>query len=50
MKSEEINLACLNPERLPMHIPVVLDEVEMRPLSRILSICRVSIDGDGIHP
>lgn len=32
-KSEEINLACLNPERLPMHIPVVLDEVEMRPQS-----------------
>jgi len=26
----EVNLAYLNPERLPMHIPVVLDDVEVR--------------------
>ncbi|MDD1710335.1 MAG: hypothetical protein LUQ37_05440 [Methanoregulaceae archaeon] len=29
-KAEEINLAFLNPEQIPMHIPVVLDEVEVR--------------------
>ena len=29
-QAEEINLAYHNPERFPMHIPVVLDEVEVR--------------------
>ncbi|MBP1927723.1 hypothetical protein J2741_000270 [Methanolinea mesophila] len=31
IRAEEINLAYLNPETFPMHIPVVLDEVEVRP-------------------
>lgn len=30
-KAEEINLAYHNPERIPMHIPVVLDKVEVQP-------------------
>jgi hypothetical protein len=30
-RADEINLAYLNPEKIPMHIPVVLDEVEVRP-------------------
>ncbi|HPH34261.1 MAG TPA: hypothetical protein PLU94_02105 [Methanoregulaceae archaeon] len=30
-KAEEINLAYHNPERIPMHIPVVLDAVEVQP-------------------
>jgi hypothetical protein len=30
-RADEINLAYLNPEQVPMHIPVVLDEVEVRP-------------------
>lgn len=31
-KAEKINLAYHNPERIPMHIPVVLDQVEVQPL------------------
>ncbi len=30
VNAREINLAYLNPERMPMHIPVVLDEIEVR--------------------
>jgi len=29
-RAEEINLAYLNPEQLPMHIPVILEDVEVR--------------------
>ncbi len=29
-RAEEINLAYLNPEQVPMHIPVVLEDVEVR--------------------
>jgi hypothetical protein len=31
IKADEINLAYLNPEQRPMHIPVPLDDVEVRP-------------------
>jgi len=31
VKADEINLAILNPEQHPMHIPVPLDEIEVRP-------------------
>jgi len=30
-RADEINLAYLNPEQVPMHIPVVLEDVEVRP-------------------
>src|SRR5690606_38884841 len=30
-RAEEINLAYHNPEQIPMHIPVVLDQVEVQP-------------------
>ena len=29
--ADEVNLAYLNPEQLPMHIPVVLEDIEVRP-------------------
>jgi len=31
IRADEINLAYLNPEKFPMHIPIVLDEIEIRP-------------------
>ena len=30
IRADEINLAYLNPEKFPMHIPIVLDEIEVR--------------------
>jgi hypothetical protein len=30
-RADEINLAYLNPEKIPMHIPVVLEDIEVRP-------------------
>jgi hypothetical protein len=43
-KAEEINLAYLNPERLPMHIPVVLDGVDVR------STKSYSLDMQSLNP
>jgi hypothetical protein len=43
-KAKEINLAYLNPERLAMHIPVVLDDVEIR------STKSYSLDMQSLNP
>lgn len=43
-QAEEINLAYHNPERFPMHIPIVLDEVEVR------SATTYSLDMQSLSP
>jgi hypothetical protein len=43
-RADEVSLAFLNPEQLPMHIPVVLDEVEVR------SPARSALDMESLHP